>query len=109
MRDEAVTLDELIAALEAAREGSCELDAKIAALCHPTDPDWYTTSVDAALTLMPKEGNCWGVDWTPTRKFNHAYVSRNHVKKGHWLFDCYGAATPALALCIAALKARNQT
>jgi hypothetical protein len=76
-------LAELIARLEAATEGSRELDAEIEWIAHPfpevpDQPGWrqlphgpqqhvltvadrYTTSLDAALTLVP-EGIAWAVN-----------------------------------------------
>ncbi len=111
-------LPELIAKLEAATEGSRELDVAIYAFDRPVpavelEPRHqhnfdlmkaprYTTSIDAALTLVPEgwayqlnmlfEPNCRqeAIVWTPS---NLSPVS--------------GAHTMPLALCIAALKARE--
>lgn len=109
-------LAELIARLEAATEGSRELDLAIYALCVPESPEkWvrdrpetyaphYTTSIDAALSLVPETANCHGYDRDPKEVV--AFVSRNHVKDGHWLKEgCHPTSVP-LALCIAALRAR---
>jgi len=109
-------MTDLIARLEAAAEGSRELDVEIQRhrTGHPDDhwyelngkwarnecPPRYTTSLDAALTLVP-EG--WFVrklaeyedGWTCT------------LIKGARNENGASAATPALALCIAALRARQ--
>jgi hypothetical protein len=116
----------LIERLEKAESGSRELDAEIA--CHIDGrrfqaidradrvifnvdgvgwPVWrslkeiphYTTSLDAALTLVP-EGLWFSVgcenDFTPVAT---VYAQNEQ-------FDAF-ASSPALALCIAALKARS--
>lgn len=105
-------LDALIARLEAA-EGSRELDAQIAALCAPTDdprmasfengrdyPDRYTTSLDAALTLVP-DGMSTMLDIDPERS-----ICTVHGRTG--LVEQAGAEarTAPLAVAAAALKAR---
>lgn len=66
--------------------------------------DWakhYTASIDAAMTLVP-EACAWQcgceIDFTPTAR---VWGHDTHV-------DEFGA-TPVLALCIAALKARSRT
>lgn len=124
-----MTREELITALETATGPCRELDAQIAMAagiapavafrpCVSPDPGtfgvgaydtWvaplYTASVDAALMLVP-EGFCWEV-----RK---GYVPEATV----WQIGCEydegsgrtlphaQAPTPAIALCIAALRAR---
>ena len=109
--------DELIARLEAATGPCRELDAAIAEAIghtvkydkdHPRDttpyyqpvPDYswqpvptYSASIDAALTLVPSTMNAT-ID---TRKPAAATLG------GEWVY----APTPALAICIAALKARS--
>ena len=111
-------MEELIAMLEAATEGGRELDGKIhlwriadallsdgsdghavrRELGHWSAPPPYTTSLDAALTLVP-EGRY--VKLTLDRAHNKAWV---------WVelddTEAVARKTPALALCIAALKAR---
>ena len=101
-------LTQLIADLEAAPEGSRELDERIARALDiggTIIPEW-STSLDAALTLVP-EG--WFVDGDQT----HQYVD------GQWQWGLYHQdeelavhgwckPSPALALCIAALYARAQ-
>lgn len=65
----------------------------------------FSTSLDAALTLVP-EG--WGskVMVSNNRSCGHAVVSDSWGCE-HRTFYANQAATPALALCIAALKARE--
>ena len=101
--------DNLIARLEAATEGSRELHAETAGLrwnsvgfyyhqngVDHTGPN-YTTSLDAALTLVPEEFD-WTLGHTNSGLTIHAQVGPK--------IECF-ADTPALALCIAALKARE--
>lgn len=59
----------------------------------------YSTSIDAALTLVPKGHDKWAISGR-----NAAVVqsSNKEVTHADWTY----AATPALALCAAALKAR---
>lgn len=57
----------------------------------------YTASIDAAMTLVP-EGEIWAIDYLRSPKT----VARVGA------FNQGSAATPALALCAAALKARQQ-
>ena len=129
-------MDDLIVKLEHATEGSRELDACVWVavngkgqpmkevgppsykmprfFCNPSpDIDWigydlleiapkYTTSLDAAHSLVPEE---WG--WT----INHdaiAAVYAPEIEGDDDLADWGGApnGTPAIALCIAVLKAR---
>ncbi len=137
---------DLIARLEAAEEGSRELDAAIAEEVHPLlktyahDTErgpghWispkdgkvyaldYTTSLDAALTLVP-EGFSWFIEHIAVQnRGTRAFVSK--VVEGEWIpnspredkrqgltvadFGFRGnAVTPALALTTAALKARRR-
>lgn len=129
-----MTHERLIAALEAATEGSRELDAEVAVACgwrsklgddgrsywkrddydswlaiSDGGPDFYpTTSIDDALTLVP-EGCIWKVfsDYPGDAYFAdlEKWVP-GHEGTEHWRTD--GAcSSPALALCIAALKART--
>lgn len=129
--------DDLIKRLEAAEEGSRELDGDIALIldaprhffeskgvsfdptalqvdgpdCFGGKPIWgggghlweathYTTSIDAALTLVPEDFDyslirCDGLFIADVSKSQSFDVNESE------------AATPALALCIAALKARK--
>jgi hypothetical protein len=99
-------IDDLIARLEQAANGSPALDAEVAALIASgadnaaTPP--YTSSVEAALTLidehfeigLQREGGCWSAWCEPPKWFSRL----RH----------YPAKQPALALCIAALEARRR-
>lgn len=110
-------MDSLIARLESATEGSLELDYDIHQALgwqdndecgwsrgdERTDPNWpyYTTSFDAALTLVP-EGHC--ITLRTCTSIPQVIV---HCPVESRLGNHYGkAATPALAICCAALKAR---
>jgi hypothetical protein len=123
---------DLIARLEAAAEGSKELDWEIAGKplweYPPNDrrPNYnnplYTTSLDAALTLVPE--GLWGgkIMWNGSERANGGYVELECgpvSEGGVWaaLVNSYDAEDDreeipkpkplALALCIAALKARR--
>lgn len=63
----------------------------------------YTASIDAAMTLVPE-----GVNWTMGGGGKECAIVI--ISAGQGLTDAaHGfAATPALALCIAALRARSQ-
>jgi len=116
-------VDTLIKKLEAATEGSRELDAEVAVAAGLDKDtmcsmylDWvrlnnanminghpgphYTTSIDAALTLVPEGVAHWMIrSPKPWAKIWLHYDNTDN--------ETYGdGATPALALCIAALKAR---
>ena len=96
-----MTIEELIARLEAADGPSRELDDAIEML----RPDYlrqphcrYTSSIDAALSLVPEQ-----YDWVLDSDGLAALLFANracHTGRGK---------TPAIALCIAALKARAAT
>ncbi|MDH3376209.1 MAG: hypothetical protein OEQ39_04475 [Gammaproteobacteria bacterium] len=101
-------MKDLIERLEAAESGSRELDANIALsmggsvklVPGPNGAQWphYTTSIDAALTLVP-EGWRWQVSGFEAS--GEACVDSLALD-----LERYGAAaTPALALVIAALRA----
>lgn len=114
-------LDTLIRDLEEATEGSRELDTAVTnwmwrekwgkKLPKDLSIEPYTTSLDAALTLVP-EGWKWEIA-------NHAGDDDGPRAALWWGIPAehndeikqIGAHgnTPALALCIAALKARNAT
>lgn len=107
-------MTDLLSRLEAASEGSHELSHEIyrAYVWKPgltSDSEYtlpYTTSLDAARTLVP-EGLPVLLDARPNHK--------SSVIIGQWfddwprypLEDIEWASTPALALCIAALRARG--
>lgn len=64
-----------------------------------------TSSIDAAVVLVERvlpAANCYGVEKDP--KGIVAYVSRNNVKSGHWLYEGYHSQ-PAIALVLALLRA----
>lgn len=117
-----MTRAELIAALEQATGPDAALDSAIACsiglaqerdgFVYQMDPIAgsthelflhvpYTASIDAALTLVP--GNSFvqlSIAPRDKRKLAVAYVTANDVNHQG------GGDTPALALCVAALKAR---
>jgi hypothetical protein len=107
-----MTREELIAALEAATGPSRELDAAIfshlygwsyplvGAAVHDFRENGaaYTASIDAALTLVPD--GCEAVIWTA------GGADVFPATPGLRAYDATHAATPAIALCIAALRAR---
>lgn len=66
----------------------------------PVEAPAYTASIDAAMSLVP-EGWMWVGGSSPTHNAGMA-VTRDGTQDG---FDAR-AATPALALCAAALRAR---
>jgi hypothetical protein len=113
-----VTRDELITALEAAPVGIDILDRAIATHCQifwdPSEDGnfggynimpkrcHFTRSIDAALMLVPEGYAIQGGRYHNGRGWWHIYEKLDGVTlawAGH-------AATPAIALCIAALKAR---
>lgn len=63
-----------------------------------------TRSWDAALLLLPEGTNCHGYELSPSGV--EAFVSRNCVPDGHWLSVGQHPTSPAIALCIAVLKAK---
>ena len=68
----------------------------------------YTTSIDAALTLVPE--GAW--DWSVHEYLTSSYQNRALAKVGPAVEDRHvhgSGRKPALALCIAALKARAET
>jgi hypothetical protein len=113
-------MKELIEELEDAMEGSRKLDRTIYwSLDFPRTGDMekviphYTTSLDDALTLVPKE---WGWAAAELEKGVPSAVTTNmepQIKPGTLESNPdkidfrANAATPALALCIATLKARQ--
>jgi hypothetical protein len=110
---------ELIARLEAATGPDRDIDRAIAKMLGVMPlyelrgqiggswPD-YTASIDAALTLMPELWNYVigspGIEETELDKWC-VNIAMHPDDRGDLTF----APTPALAICIAALKARNQT
>jgi hypothetical protein len=111
-----VTIEELIARLEAADGPSRELDAEIycftryCSLSHwvEDNADPYTSSIDAALSLVP-EGLRWRVSGVPAANKALASCATGSIMDPatkEW--DAIHTHT-AIALCIAALKARAAT
>ena len=124
-------MTDLLERIEAATEGSRELDKDIASQVHPgTDwdkrytanvgwghPDFnrvmranpvphYTTSIDAALTLVPEgwgfKADC-GLGYGNECTVGHVGENKMYDQPDGWA----KAATPALALCAASLRARE--
>lgn len=112
-----MTLPELIAALEQAEGPSRELDCRIIGFLRgygggdpsrwaqhvQDDAPRYSSSVDSALTLVP-EGRKWSVG---TWSQNFATVGAEPWMAAE--VSVQHTSTPAIALCIAALKARLAT
>ncbi len=106
-------LKSLIAKLETAKKGSRELDWDITIIIefprNGSAPP-YTTSLDAALTLVPE--GCYEtiLSWNSMKsEFGYCRMNvRGPFGKHGWHEDRIGEGkTPALAICIAALKARE--
>lgn len=113
-----MTRDELIAALEAATGQSRELDVQIELFLQPfafrgkeyptmvwhahdkaPQAPLYTASISAALMLVPK-GRIWSIGrWGEIAGFVAVLDQERQSHVG---------ATLAIALCIAALRARNE-
>lgn len=109
-----MTLQELIAALEEAADGSDALDRAIAKACNiPWSSDeggqfggygllpsrvWFTRSLDAALTLLPAPDWEWELSWSSYGAVAKLGDPRLHMEGEH--------KSPAIALTIAALRAR---
>ena len=102
---------DLIERLEAADGPQFVLDVEIWKTCHPADWKWqhgrfnppaYTASIDAALTLVP-EGWLWRIMPSDFDGWLAEVWTDDTL-------DCeFGvrAKTPALAICIAALRAKG--
>lgn len=127
-----MTSDELISKLEAATEGARWLDEEVAVAVGWTRKDvkhdfkWkapddqlyilpprYTTSLDAALTLVPDSG-VKNSPWLPCIELERTWGEhrwdgefRWEVHLSHPTLDAHVASAPTapLALCIASLKA----
>ena len=113
-----MTRDELIAALERAEGPSRELDYwcwwRSTDVLRHDDPEpddvaedirrdimpRYTASIDAALSLVP-DGWHWAVSWGGVHLWRHF---EDYPIPGTGIIVQH--KTPAIALCIAALKAR---
>lgn len=99
-------MTDLIERLSKATEGSRDLDTLVWEVARPEDAGSlllrapaYTTSIDSALTLVP-DGS-----------YAKLQFGRDHKKAWAWVemaeTESVARSTPALALCIAALKARE--
>ena len=88
--------------VEAASEGSLQLDIAILSVVGWGTGIRLTRSLDAAVALVP-QGLDWSVDSMPSATI--------HFLNDHppTTADCLKAATPALALTAAALRARAAT
>lgn len=96
-------IDALIAKLEQATGENNRLDDDIARLIGGKPGTFsYTGSIDAALSLVP-EG--WSVHWW--RSGDGLPNAEVHKEQGCTPY--YGHGAPAIALCIAALRARKVT
>ena len=106
-------MDDLIEKLRAATEGSQALDKAVALAAFPNPhgnriSQCYTTTLDAALTLVPE--GCRGVlDTNPGRHMPMRHYANIWTPPGPYssgeISHTGKTDTPALALCIAALKA----
>ena len=107
-------MTDLIARLAAAETGSEELDVAITReICHygKNHPLWftasYTRSIDAALTLVP-EGWGWLVEvWQREESWAQVVRRPEGSTKPSGIFEGAEAKTPAIAITIAALKAKQ--
>jgi len=102
-------MSDLLARLEAAKAGSFVLDGEIRDLVigkHPGTPLPYSVSIDAALLLVP-QGWTWTLYVDATAP--ECLVDWCLIPPGEGEAIVIGqAATPALALCVAAIKAWEQ-
>jgi hypothetical protein len=103
-----MTRDELIAALDAATKPDRVLDFRIMKMAMPlrlTPIPRYTSSIDAALSLVP-DGLRWRVAMVPVHTFASASISDGSILSPNTQEWEAHHTTPAIAICIAALKAR---
>jgi hypothetical protein len=106
-------MDELIARLEAATGPDRQLDVDIFVEVAWTGqgdertPPAYTSSIDAALTLVPEGFDHRSGSFDGGKSFN-AVVTTPELSVWNWDIGCDKAPTQAISLCIAALKARKQ-
>lgn len=110
-------LSDLIAKLEAATEGSRFLDVDIAEIDMPWTKDRppsdrlrlapaYTTSIDAALTLVP-EGFYWSASHGKVRPDEPLGAAQLRYQDTLSVRAEAEAATAPLAICLVALMARQ--
>jgi hypothetical protein len=72
---------------------------------HFCEPFAYTRSIDAALTLVPENGSWTVSGWQGVDGKHHA---RARLDDHEDQLETRMVATPAIAICIAAMKARKQ-
>ena len=106
-----MALDELISRLDAATGPDGELDLAIKRVCSAPDSPFYvarhyTASIDAALTLVPDEWTAWKIRSWGRKTHFHVELTRFDETTGSEEMKEGSGPTPALALCITALKAR---
>jgi len=118
-------MNDLIKELEGATKGSRELDAQIGRIVgtwhrdadyyyrraddgygplHFNEPRHYTTSLEVALTLVPEGWRVANLGEASNGRWDCYLIERNGTGQ---ILDRDGQSTPALALCLATLKARN--
>jgi hypothetical protein len=114
----AMTVEELIAQLEAANGADRKLDEAIWLACGaPTKwfeskVTYYTASIDAALTLVP-EGYSAEIHTAaagePARAELHIpeKTQPNSMHRWRHLGTCTHLSSPAIAICVVALKVRK--
>lgn len=64
----------------------------------------YTSSLDAAMTLVPDDDHHWKCGYSRYVRHNAEVADLMHPDKGIFVGEC--DSSRAIALCIAALKAR---
>ena len=106
-------MKELIERLEKATGPDRELDEAVERAIFDEGKEWrsahlpyFTASLDAALTLVP-EGYRWLVGNAWKDKHGSCPAMATVALAGDYGTRPTSAATPAIALCIAALKARE--
>ena len=77
--------------------------ADIIGLTHGLRIPPYTASIDAALTLVPAGNISWQVADSPGGPTATLFDGESEITG----YPSAGCSTPAIALCIAACKARN--
>jgi len=99
-------LSSLIERIEKSEGADREIDRQIGLAVSVQPAPAYTASIDAAMTLVP-EGWSFEVRSSGTGDPGQASVWNPMRAPGHEEYRVSNFATPALALCAAALKARN--
>ncbi len=102
--EKAMTLPDLIKTLEAATGPSIKLNAAIAVQVGGRGwPSHYTSRIDVAASIVPK-GWSWSLSVNENKQYPCADLGRSHPTNKRVTVE---APTPALALVIAALKAKQ--